>query len=65
MTPALFVELDMGAGRRPRRVAEIAWIALWTWHPGGAADAGMSAVPRRVGVVLAYPAAVLAKGAFH
>jgi hypothetical protein len=30
-----------------------------------AADAGMLAVPRRFGVVLAYPAGVLAEGAFH
>jgi hypothetical protein len=65
MPPTFLVEFDMGGGRWPRRVIEIARIALRAGHAGGAACAGVLAVPRRVGMVLADPAAVRALSALH
>jgi hypothetical protein len=45
-------------------VVEIARIALGAGHPGTAALTTVLTLPRRVGMVLAYPSGVLAKGAF-
>ncbi len=65
MPPTLLIELDARARRRPGRVLQIARIACGTGHPGGVAETGMHAVPWHVGVILAYPANVLAEGATH
>jgi hypothetical protein len=46
-------------------MVQIARIALRAGHPGTSAGAGMFAIPRRVGMVFTYPAAILAKQAIH
>jgi hypothetical protein len=63
MPPPLLVELDMRARRRSRRVVQVARIAFRAGHPGGAAGAGEIAVPGRVGMFLAHPAAAFASRA--
>jgi hypothetical protein len=65
MTPALLIEFDMRAGRRARRMVEIARIALRAGHSCTSAGAGILAIPRRVGMVFTYPASILAKDAGH
>jgi hypothetical protein len=65
MPPTILVELNMRAGRRSRRVVQIARIAWRAGHPGGAADAGVLALPRRIGMVLADPAEADANWAFQ
>ena len=63
MAPAALIEGWLEAGRHTRSLAGIRDVADRGASP--AAGAGMLALPRAIGMALAHPPAVLAKGAFH
>jgi hypothetical protein len=65
MAPAFFIEFDTRAGRRPRRIIQVTRVTAQARHSGGAAAAGVVAIPRLPRVVFAHPASVLAKAAIH
>src|ERR1700721_2251043 len=65
MAPALFVELSLEARRQTRCLVLFGRIAPWAGLAAAAAGTGALAFPRPVRMVLAHPAAVLAKQALH
>jgi hypothetical protein len=66
MPPAVLgVPYDLHPCEGPWRRAFVAWITSQARHPGGAAPAGVVALPWATWMVLANPETILASGALH
>src|ERR1700749_347686 len=63
--PAVLVDLDPEAFRRPRRMVVIAGVAGRARHAGGPTIASQLACPRPIGVVFADPPDIMTDGALH
>jgi hypothetical protein len=61
MTPAFLISVRPEAFRRPRIFVITAHIAIAARHAGTAAGAGVLALPRLIGMVLAHPPAAIAE----